>query len=197
MTCIKKKRKEKRWRRWLKHTRHKRKANTRDKRQSTQKTPSRDFWASRDALSPCLHSEPLPYLLVKRIEKRHKQADYIYMKSNFLNEDINNRHANMDAGRVSHQVSTYTKSYRQPRHAEGRRNGLPQGRAHQLDIQYQMILVVKTYVQILWYRQQVVVTDLGMYVCVRQQLMRKEAVDWKRERRVVWEGLERGMGREK
>lgn len=148
-------------------------------------------------------TQPLPSFrttslsLGKRKEKRHKQADYIYMKSNFLNEDINNRHANMDGGRVSHQVSIYTKSYRQPRHAEGRRNGLPQGRAHQLDIQYQMVLVVKTYVQILWYRQQVVVTDLGMYVYVRQQLMRKEAVDWKRERRVVWEGLERRMEMEK
>lgn len=42
--------------------------------------------------------------------------------------------------------------------------------------------------------EQVVVIDLGMCVCVRQQLMRKEAVE---RRRVVWEGMERGMGMEK
>lgn len=75
------------------------------------------------------------------------------MKSDFLNEDIDNRHANVDGGRASHQASTYTKNYGQPRNTEGRRNSLPQGRAHHLVIQYQMILVPKTYVQVVLYRQ--------------------------------------------
>jgi hypothetical protein len=55
-----------------------------------------------------------------------------------LKEDNNSRHVNMNGGRS--WGPNPMKNYRQPRIAESFRNGLFQGRAHQLVIQYLMAI---------------------------------------------------------
>lgn len=49
-----------------------------------------------------------------------------------------NRHASME-GRMFRRPQHYTRNYRQLRNADSERNGLSQGREHQLVVQYQVV----------------------------------------------------------
>ena len=62
----------------------------------------------------------------------------IQLPTHKLYKDNNNRHAKVEE-EVPMRLQPYTKNYRPLRDAESGRNSLPQGRAHQLVIQYQMV----------------------------------------------------------
>lgn len=59
------------------------------------------------------------------------------MISHYLDKNHTNKHANMGPGKPTKGLNT--QNYKQLRNSESGRNHLPQGRAHQLIIQYQMV----------------------------------------------------------
>lgn len=72
----------------------------------------------------------------------YMQAKYevlaTWLPKHDLNIDDTYRHGNMDAEKLM-RIQTWTKSYSQLRNAEIGRNNLPQKRAHQVVIRYQMV----------------------------------------------------------
>ena len=79
----------------------------------------------------------------------------------WLNKD-SNRHANVDRGNPM-RPQPYTRNYRD---AESGRNHPPQGRAHQLVIQYQMVSPENIHQGNLTLSEKVALTYLGIYMYI-------------------------------
>jgi hypothetical protein len=74
------------------------------------------------------------------------------------------RHAHMDRGLMSHQP--FMKNYSQLRNAESRRNPLPQRRAHQLIILYQVASSEDTHTSTATQTEQVIFRYNCLYIYV-------------------------------
>lgn len=82
-----------------------------------------------------------------------------------LNKDNSNRQAKTDREK-SKWSQLYTKNDRQLRDAEGRRNSLPQKRAHQLVIQHQMVSTENVHASSIIQNEYMVWEHIYICICV-------------------------------
>lgn len=85
----------------------------------------------------------------------------------------------------------YTKNYRQLRNTESGRNSLPQGKAHQLVMYYQMS-ALKTYIQV----RHIEFMYLGVCIYVATTNGKRDH-EFEKRAKSIWEGFEGGKGRTK